>query len=59
MKKRSSKQANIRIQPLNAERELWREIPEDLQGKVRGGNGETLAFLIGINADSISETDFR
>ena len=36
MKRRSSKRPT-EVKPLLAERQLWREIPEGLQGKVRGG----------------------
>ena len=41
MKKRSSKQP-IEKKPLLANSELWREIPEGLQGTVRGGREAVL-----------------
>ena len=37
---RSNKKQPTDKKPVVANKELWREIPEGLQGKVRGGWGE-------------------
>ena len=51
MKRRNSKQPTDK-KPLLANSKLWREIPIDFQGKVRGGQGESVPD--GVSGEGVS-----